>query len=202
MKKKQNVTGNDTKSKKESKVKMALPLCHTKGLPYYSDIKMSWKVNQRHCDPNAPEKREHYIDRGIKFSDEWLNALGWLRYYLFCIDNGYEKGKSKLIRIDDNKGFMPSNCRVIDKIVKEKKAVSSKPKTPKTQPSTDIKRDSTTPANINNHFMIFTSDSMKSQDIIELLKSVGNQPIDDEHNRIIYLDTAESQSIKQKNIKN
>ena len=192
---KQNVTGNDIKSKRESKVKMA------EELPYYKDIRMSWKVNQRHCDPNAPDRREHYINRGILFDDIWLGELGWIRYYLFHIDNGYEKGKSKLIRIDDNKGFSPSNCRIVDKA--PPKVVSTKAKAPKVQPPTDIKTDSTTtPASIINHFMIFTSDSMKSKDIIEILKSVGNQPIDDEHNKIIYLDTAENQSIKRKNAKN
>lgn len=182
------------KVNKIERIKATIPSCHTEGLPYYKDIRMSWKVNQRHCDPNAPEKREHYINRGIKFSDEWLGELGWLRFYLFCIDNGYEKGKSKLIRIDDNKGFFPDNCRIVYKAPPK---VESKPKSTKVQQSVIIETDSATPKSIVNHFTIFNSGVMKPQDIIELFKSLGNQTIDDEHNKIIYLGTSKSQSTKQ-----
>lgn len=196
MRKQKNIDTIDTNKSEKVKVRTTIPSAHKAGLAYYDDIRMSWISNQKHCEPN---NKRGYFERGITFCDEWQGELGWMRYYIFHRDAGYVKGKSKLIRIDDNKGFSPSNCIIKDKVVNKPKEVTTKPKTRKTKSESQI--DIMTPANVINHIMVF-ADGMKPQDIIELLKSVGSQHIDEEHNKIIYLETAENQSIKQKNAKN
>lgn len=182
---KKNNRAIDTKG--TQKVTMEIPSVHSEGLQYYNDIRASWVSNQKHCEPN--DKRGYY-KRGIKFCDEWQGALGWMRYYVFHMDNEYVKGESKLVRIDTNKGFSPSNCR-IDKITKKKKEEPTKSKGKKVQHTIDSSVDNTISPNINNQIIILpVSDTMRTQDIIEVLMSRGKLStanIDSENNKIIYL---------------
>ncbi len=92
-------------------------------LPYLRNIRASWIANKSHCNPQSPigSKRDHYVEKGISMCDEWSDEVGFLRYYIWHIDNGYKVGKTKLKRIDDNKGFSPDNC-LIEK-TPEKKAI-------------------------------------------------------------------------------
>ena len=183
----QKKSNRTTNTKRTEKIKMEIPSTHTEGLPYYADIRMSWKANQKHCDPNDDRG---YYKRGIRFCQEWKGEIGWLRYYLFHIDSGYKKGESKLIRIDDGKGFFPDNCR-IQKVSNKKNEKKVKAEPANTN-STETKSDDNIPASINNNIMIFTlANGMKPQDIIDVLKNVGNQPI---HDNTIYLKSIGNQA--------
>jgi hypothetical protein len=78
--------------------------------PFWKEIRSAWKASKSHCNPSSKSKRQHYIEKGIKFDPQWLGEIGFLRYYLFCIDNGYVPGISKLQRKNENDGFNPQNC--------------------------------------------------------------------------------------------
>lgn len=82
-------------------------------LPYIKDIRRSWIANLSHCDPSSPSRREHYIEKGITICPEWTGPIGFLRYYIFHMDNQYVAGRSKLQRKDDNKGFSKENCIIV-----------------------------------------------------------------------------------------
>lgn len=105
---------NSSNHLKTSEGYKSLPHSIIDSLPYYDNIRASWIANISHCDPNSPSKRNHYIDKGITMSSEWSGAVGFLRYYIWHIDNGYIPRKTKLKRIDNDKGFSPQNC-IIEK---------------------------------------------------------------------------------------
>jgi|SRR5665647_880466 len=168
-------------SNNKEKMKNSIPTVHQKGLPYYSNIRMSWVANQRHCDPDSPDRRETFIEKNIKFGEDWLGDLGWIRYYLYNIDMGYVKGKSKLVRIDKTKGFSAENCNVIP--LNKPKATVTKPKAIKKESIVEPLNSNVNPANITNYVMLINNE-MKLQEIIEILKTIGGQPIDD--NKILF----------------
>ncbi|WP_027398373.1 hypothetical protein [Anaerovorax odorimutans] len=183
---------------KETKVKREIPSVHTEGLPYYEDIRASWVANQRHCDPDSPDRRETFIKNGITFCPEWLGELGWLRYYIFHMDSGYIKGKSKLIRSNKNKGFSAENCIVVDKEVKKKKEVSDK--TEKKENKDNIVETST-PSIVNN-FIIASNDMKNLQDIIKSVNLINNRTLTEDDNKIIYLNSMENQTEQHTKCKN
>lgn len=81
-------------------------------LPYYKSIRASWKANISHCEKGSSSVRDTLVKKNIAFCKEWLGELGFVRYYLFHIENGYVAGQSKLERINQAKGFNPSNCQL------------------------------------------------------------------------------------------
>lgn len=77
--------------------------------------------------------------------------MGFLRYYIFHIDNGYKAGKSKLQRKDRNKGFSPDNCIIVSNMISTN--YNSKQKPTKAKRST---KEKVLPTNVttNNFIMI------------------------------------------------
>ena len=72
-----------------------------------------WKaIRQRTTNPHDVGYK-NYGGRGIKMCDEWDN---FQNFYDWCIQNGYKR-ELELDRIDNNKGYDPSNCRWVTKIV-------------------------------------------------------------------------------------
>ena len=72
-------------------------------------------IKQRCCNPKCAEY-QNYGGRGITVCDEWLNNpksfIDW------SIQNGWRKGLT-IDRIDNDKGYEPSNCRWVDMNVQE-----------------------------------------------------------------------------------
>ena len=98
-------------------------------LPYYKEIRASWKANLSHCNENSPSKRDSF-----------------LRYYLFHIDNNYIPGKSILQRMDRSKGFSPENCIIV---VKPKNKCSEVSNNKNSKRISEFKEEGGSPLTVN-----------------------------------------------------
>lgn len=75
-----------------------------------------WKaIKQRCLNPNNPRYSD-YGKRGITLCEEWYSYENFEKWSL---ENGYEEGLS-LDRIDNEKGYEPSNCRWSNDIVQNR----------------------------------------------------------------------------------
>ena len=79
----------------------------THGKSKTTNVYHVWQCMKDRClNPNSQEAK-HYIDRGIKVCDEWLD---FENFYEWAMANGYKEGLS-LDRIDNDGNYEPSNCR-------------------------------------------------------------------------------------------
>lgn len=76
------------------------------GLHKHPLYKTYYNIIGRCNNPNMI-RYERYGGRGIKVCDEWLN--GFLYFYKWAIENGYEEGLS-IERVNVNGNYEPSNC--------------------------------------------------------------------------------------------
>lgn len=68
-----------------------------------------WGMIQR-CEYNHHIDNKWYSSKGIAVCDEWRNDFG--AFYKWANRNGYKEGMS-LDRIDNSRGYSPSNCRFV-----------------------------------------------------------------------------------------
>jgi hypothetical protein len=82
----------------------------------------SWQNMKSRClNPNNP-KYNRYGGRGINICDDWLTIEGFVEW---SINNGWKKGLT-LDRIDNDKGYTPSNCQWITACANSRKKSTTK----------------------------------------------------------------------------
>jgi hypothetical protein len=78
----------------------------------------TWNALKQLCyNPKRPYYC-YYGDKYIIMCDEWANSFK--AYYDWAIENGWKKGL-RIVRIDKDGDFEPSNCRVTDRVKRIKK---------------------------------------------------------------------------------
>lgn len=75
-----------------------------KGTPTHN----SWTALKQRCRGQAPESGKNYVDRGISVCARWLGEDGFEN---FLADMGEKPAGTSIDRIDNSKGYEPSNCR-------------------------------------------------------------------------------------------
>ena len=70
-----------------------------------------WRGMKRRCyNPNFSQYSS-YGGRGITICDDWL--MNFYSFYQWCIENDFSEEKD-IHRIDNNKGYSPENCLLLD----------------------------------------------------------------------------------------
>ena len=68
-----------------------------------------YNMMKRCYDENNKDYR-NYGQRGITVCEEWRESKQ--RFMRWCVDNGFESGL-EIDRIDNDKGYGPTNCRFV-----------------------------------------------------------------------------------------
>ena len=79
---------------------------------YHTKLHGVWNGMKQRCTNPKHKSYKDYGGRGITVCNEWET---FLPFYNWCMANGYKEGLS-LDRIDNSKGYMPNNCRFVDRI--------------------------------------------------------------------------------------
>ena len=69
-----------------------------------------WHSMYCRCYYKSTNQYKHYGGKGIKVCDEWKHMDGFINFYNWAINNGYDE-ELTLDRIDNEKDYTPENCR-------------------------------------------------------------------------------------------
>lgn len=94
----------------------------THGLSHDRIYRIYYAMKER-CYNQNNHKYNIYGNRGITICDEWLNDFQ--SFYKWSIENGYNENLT-IDRIDNNKGYEPSNCRWVSVKVQSRNKSSNK----------------------------------------------------------------------------
>lgn len=81
-----------------------------------------WSGMKSRCENESFPAYKYYGARGIKICDEWQDPETFIKW---AYEHGYKKGLS-IDRIDSDKGYEPSNCRILT--VRENSILATKKK--------------------------------------------------------------------------
>jgi hypothetical protein len=73
------------------------------------------------CKENSKNKK-HYFEKGIKVCEEWKD---FTNFYEWAISHGYKEDLT-IDRIDNNKGYSPTNCRWTDYKTQERNKTNNR----------------------------------------------------------------------------
>lgn len=83
---------------------------------YGTKLYYAWYNMCNRCNRKNNCGYSDYGGRGIKVCNEWLGESGFVNFANWALSNGYEEGLT-LDRIDNDKGYIPQNCRWVDRFV-------------------------------------------------------------------------------------
>lgn len=69
-----------------------------------------WHSMYCRCYYPSTNQYKHYGGKGIKVCDEWKHCEGFINFYNWAVNNGYND-ELTLDRIDNEKNYCPENCR-------------------------------------------------------------------------------------------
>jgi len=69
-----------------------------------------WHSMYCRCYYSSTNQYKNYGGKGIKVCDEWKHMEGFINFYNWAINNGYND-ELTLDRIDNEKDYCPENCR-------------------------------------------------------------------------------------------
>ena len=79
------------------------------------------------CYNSKDKIHQRYGAKGIKMDENWLGKNGFISFYNWAINNGYQEiilpnGKNKLTidRINNDGNYEPNNCRWVDMAIQNK----------------------------------------------------------------------------------
>lgn len=87
-----------------------IPLNKTHGLSNHRLYRIYYNMLARCYNPHNKEYA-NYHGKNITVCEEWLDKEnGFVNFYKWAIENGYDEGLT-LDRINNDDGYLPSNCR-------------------------------------------------------------------------------------------
>lgn len=81
-------------------------------------ISYIWRDMRKRCYNPKTKSYKNYGGRGIRMADEWLGDAGFINFYNWAMENGYNDNLT-IDRINNNDHYKPDNCRWVTKFENE-----------------------------------------------------------------------------------
>lgn len=76
----------------------------------HTHIYRVWKLMRERCYNKKKDNYKRYGGRGISVCDEWIGENGFINFYNWAINNGYDESL-QIDRINNDGNYCPENCR-------------------------------------------------------------------------------------------